>query len=437
MSSEPAVVAEGLGKRYRLGQAASFRYRTLREELAGALRRRRGKADDAEEFWALRNVSFEVAEGEAVGIIGRNGAGKSTLLKILARITTPTAGRGDDRRGGWEPARGRHRLPPRADRPREHLPQRGDPGHARAPRSERKFDEIVEFSGLERFLDTPVKRYSSGMYVRLAFAVAAHLDPEILLVDEVLAVGRRRLPEEVPRAKMSNLSTVGRTVLFVSHSMPTVARFCPRVILLDRGGVVADGPPASVIGTYLSAGLGTTAERIWSASAGAPGDDVVRLRAVRVLDEDGELMQEVDVRRRVGVEIEYELLEARPNLRPFANLHFFNDQGTCLFVSADHVNREWWESPRREGVVRATCWLPPNLLAEGRVTVTAAVSTYNPTVVHAREDDAVAFMAVDRSDGDGARGVHSHDLPGVVRPLLEWSVAAVEPRVTAGGAVRP
>ncbi len=435
MSSEPAIVAEGLGKRYRLGEAASFRYRTLREELANSFRRRRGLAEEGEEFWALRDISFEVAEGETVGIIGRNGAGKTTLLKILARITPPTAGRAVTRgRVGslLEVGTGFHlELTGR-----ENIMLSGAIMGMRRAEVLQRFDEIVEFSGLEQFLDTPVKRYSSGMYMRLAFSVAAHLDPDILLVDEVLAVGDADFQKRCLE-RMSDLSNVGRTVLFVSHSMPTVVRFCPRVVLLDRGGVVADGPSAGVVGTYLSSGLGTTAERTWSTPAGAPGDDVVRLRAVRVLDGDGEAVQEVDVRRRVGVEIEYELLQARPNLRPFANLHFFNDQGTCLFVSADHVNREWWESPRQEGVVRATCWLPPNLLAEGRVTVTAAVSSYNPTVVHAREDDAVAFMAVDRSDGDGARGAHSHDLPGVVRPLLEWSVATAEPRVPAGGAVRP
>jgi lipopolysaccharide transport system ATP-binding protein len=296
----------------------------------------------------------------------------------------------------------------------------------------RRFDEIVEFSGLERFLDTPVKRYSSGMYMRLAFSVAAHLDPDILLVDEVLAVGDADFQKKC-LGRMSDLTSAGRTVLFVSHSMPTIFRLCPRVILLDRGGVVADGDSATVIGTYLSSGLGTTAERVWEERAAAPGDGVVRLRAVRVVNEAGRVVEEVDVRQRFAVELEYDLLEAPPNLRPFANLHFFDDQGICLFVSQDHVNHQWYGAERSTGTVRATCWIPGDLLNEGRVTVTAAVSSYNPTVVHAREDDAVAFVVVDKNDGGGARGAHPNDLPGAVRPLLEWSIVAAEPRLPAGG----
>jgi lipopolysaccharide transport system ATP-binding protein len=284
----------------------------------------------------------------------------------------------------------------------------------------RVFDEIVEFSGLARFLDTPVKRYSSGMYMRLAFAVSAHLDPDILLVDEVLAVGDADFQKKC-LGRMSDLSTTGRTVLFVSHSMPTIFRLCPRVILLDRGGVVADGPSAAVVGTYLSSGLGSSAQRVWATPAEAPGDGVVRLRAVRVVNEDGAVVEEIDVRQRFAIELEYDILETQRNLRPFANLHFFNDQGVCLFVSAEHVNRDWYEAEQRTGRVCATCWVPGDLLNEGRVVVTAAVSSYDPTVVHAREDDAVAFMVVDKLEG-GSRGAHPNDLPGALRPLLEWSV---------------
>jgi homopolymeric O-antigen transport system ATP-binding protein len=433
MSSELAIVTEDLGKRYRLGEAASFRYRTLREELASSLRRRRGRADPEEEFWALRGVSFEIGVGETVGIIGRNGAGKSTLLKILARITPPTTGQAVTRgrvASLLEVGTGFHlELTGR-----ENIMLAGAIMGMRRAEVLRRFDEIVAFSGLEQFLDTPVKRYSSGMYMRLAFSVAAHLDPDILLVDEVLAVGDADFQKRC-LGRMADLTNAGRTVLFVSHSMPTIFRLCPRVLLLDRGGVVVDGPSATVVGTYLSSDLGSTAQRVWESTADAPGDGVVRLRAVRVVDEDGVVVEEVDVRQRFAVEVEYDVLDA--SRRPFANLHFFNDQGVRLFVSAEHVNRDWHEAEQSTGSVRATCWIPGDLLNEGRVTVTAAVSSYNPTVVHAREDDAVAFFVVDKSEGGGARGAHPIDMPGAVRPLLDWSVATAEPGLPAGGAVLP
>ena len=420
MSSEIAVAAEGLGKRYRLGEGESVgRYRSLREDISEAVRRRRRR--NIPELWALRNVSFEIPMGETVGIIGRNGAGKSTLLKILARITAPTAGQALTRgRVGslLEVGTGFHMELTG----RENIMLAGAVMGMRRTEVLRRFDEIVEFSGLDGFLDTPVKRYSSGMYMRLAFSVAAHLEPDILLVDEVLAVGDSEFQKKC-LGRMSDFSTAGRTVLFVSHSMPTIFRLCPRVILLDRGGVVADGPSTAVVGKYLSSGLGSSAERVWDDPEQAPGNDLVRLRAVRVLDEAGAVADEVDSRGRFAVEVEYDLLRVQDNIRPFANLHFFNDEGVCLFVSGEHVNPRWNETECRLGRMRSTCWVPGDFLNEGRVIVTAAVSSLDPTEVHARENDAVAFMVVDKGQG-GARAGFARDLPGAVRPLLEWSVSA-------------
>jgi lipopolysaccharide transport system ATP-binding protein len=429
MSSEIAVAAEGLGKRYRLGEGESVgRYRSLREDISEAVRRRRRR--DIQELWALRNVSFEIPMGETVGIIGRNGAGKSTLLKILARITAPTTGQALTRgRVGalLEVGTGFHMELTG----RENIMLAGAVMGMRRTEVLLRFDEIVEFSGLEGFLDTPVKRYSSGMYMRLAFSVAAHLEPDILLVDEVLAVGDSEFQKKC-LGRMSDLSTAGRTVLFVSHSMPTIFRLCPRVIFLDHGGVVADGPSTTVVGKYLSSGLGSSAERVWGDPAQAPGNDLVRLRAVRVLDAAGAVADEVDSRGRFAVEVEYDLLRVQTNVRPFANLHFFNDEGVCLFVSGEHVNPRWSQTERRPGRVRSTCWVPGDFLNEGRVIVTAAVSSLDPTEVHARENDAVAFMVVDKGEG-GARAGFARDLPGAVRPLLEWSVSA-ESDVAVGAA---
>ena len=243
--SAPAIRAEGLAKRFRLGKRQ--RYGVLRDSLTElaraplrALTRSGAGRREAETIWALRDVSFEVGHGEVVGIIGRNGAGKSTLLKVLSRITEPTAGRAEvhGRVGSLlEVGTGfHHELTGR-----ENVYLNGAILGMRKAEIDRNFDEIVAFAELERFLDTPVKHYSSGMYMRLAFAVAAHLEPEILLVDEVLAVGDLAFQTKCLR-KMQDVSVAGRTVLFVSHNMGAIQRLCPRSLLLDDGRVVARRP---------------------------------------------------------------------------------------------------------------------------------------------------------------------------------------------------
>jgi lipopolysaccharide transport system ATP-binding protein len=284
----------------------------------------------------------------------------------------------------------------------------------------RKFDEIVDFAGISQFLDAPVKRYSTGMQVRLGFAVAAHLDPEILVIDEVLAVGDAEFQKKCI-GKMSEIGEAGRTILFVSHSMPAILRLCQRAILLDRGGVVAQGPTHEVVRAYLESDLGKISERRWQDPAAAPGDDIARLKAIRVVPSHGGRADEVDIREPIDVEVEY-WSKNPAGLRPSVHLHFYNDEGVCLFATNDWNDRAWWERPRQPGVVRATCRIPGNFLAEGRVTVMAGVSTYNPTVTHARERDAIAFQVVDRTEGDGVRGVYANEWPGVVRPMLDWRV---------------
>jgi lipopolysaccharide transport system ATP-binding protein len=283
----------------------------------------------------------------------------------------------------------------------------------------RRFSEIVEFAGVEQFLDTPVKRYSSGMQVRLGFAVAAHLEPDILFIDEVLAVGDAEFQKKC-LGKMSEIGQQGRTIVFVSHSMPAILRLCDRALLLDRGRMVDHGPTQQVVRSYLESDIGRTGERRWSDRARAPGDDVARLQSIRIVA-DGAATDTVDIRDPVNVEVEYWTQDPK-SFRPFVNLHFFNDEGVCLFITSDTTNRDWRATRRRTGLIRATVTVPGNFLAEGRVIVTAAVSTINPTVVHAIEPDAVAFQVVDRSVGDGVRGEWGGDLPGVVRPMLDWTV---------------
>jgi lipopolysaccharide transport system ATP-binding protein len=422
MSSEIAIRAENIGKRYRIGATQGIgRYRSLREDIAGLATNRRRKAERAKrDFWALKDVSFEIKAGETVGIIGRNGAGKSTMLKILARITPPTSGRGETvgRVGSLlEVGTGFH--PELTGR--ENIQLAAAIMGMRKSEMLSRFDDIVEFADLAKFLDTPVKRYSSGMYMRLAFSVAAHLEPEILLIDEVLAVGDAKFQKKC-LGRMEELSGAGRTVLFVSHSMPSVLRLCPRVILLDGGYLTADGSGSHIVEEYMGRG-GGAAERTWPDIHSAPGDDRVRLRSIRVLNQQGGAAPEIDIREPVFVEIEYWNMTDDSEFRPFANAHFFNAEGTQLFVSSDANNTTWRCQPRMKGLVRARCRIPGNFLAEGGVFVTAAVSSQEPTEVHAMEYDAVAFHVTDPSAGDGVRGEWAGDVPGVLRPMLEWTVS--------------
>ncbi len=424
MSSDMDAVLtlDRIGKQYQLGatSAGARGYRSLREELANGFRNRRSRCDTpSRDLWALRNVSFSVQPGERVGIIGRNGAGKSTLLKILSRVTAPTEGRAEVRgriASLLEVGTGFH--PELSGR--DNISLNGAILGMSRREIRAKSDEIVGFAGVERFLDTPVKRYSSGMYLRLAFAVAAHLDPDILLVDEVLAVGDADFQKKC-LGRMEEIGRSGRTVVFVSHSMPAILRLCERVILLDQGGVLADGAPHEVVRAYLDAGLGSSVERIWEHPDSAPGDDLVRLKAVRVRS-GGRITEEIDIRMPIDLEVEYWQLRRADGIWPSVNLHITNEDGILLFVTSDFNDKVWRIASRDEGTVRAVCRIPGNFLAEGRHFVLAAISTFNPTFVHALESDVVSFQVVDRSVGDGVRGEYPNDWPGAVRPLLDWKV---------------
>jgi lipopolysaccharide transport system ATP-binding protein len=427
---KPIIKVEGLGKRYRIG-AQRTPYGSLRETLTSAVRAplrlwRRGANGAAPTFWAVRDVSFEVQPGEVVGVIGRNGAGKSTLLKLLSRITEPTTGRIElyGRVGSLlEVGTGFH--PELSGRENIYL-NGAILGMARTE-IERKFDEIVAFAEVERFVDTPVKHYSSGMYLRLAFAVAAHLEPEILIVDEVLAVGDMRFQRKC-LDKMQDVGRQGRTIIFVSHNMPAIARLCPRTILLDSGTVLRDGPSHQVVSAYLSTGLGTTAARTWDDPATAPGNEVARLRAVRVRAATGEVTDALDIRQPVGIEIEYEVLTPGYVLAP--NLHFYNEEGVYAFVITD-LELAWRNRPRPAGRYLSTAYIPGNLLSEGTLFVGVAVSTLNPEIVHFYERDAVAFQVIDSMDGDSARGDYAGPMPGVVRPMVNWRTQLMNTGSTA------
>lgn len=413
------IRVENLGKQYRIGNRPP--YLTVRESLMNVARKPFSfllKSNEAEKhIWALKDISFSVEPGEVLGLIGRNGAGKSTLLKVLSRITEPTKGKAElygrvasllEVGTGFHPEL----------TGRENIFLSGAVLGMTRFEIKKHFDEIVDFAEIEKFIDTPVKLYSSGMYTRLAFAVAAYMQSEILLIDEVLAVGDAEFQKKC-LGKMADIGSRGRTVIFVSHSMPMVLRLCQRVILLSQGEIVTDGTPQEVTRKYLSSNVGSPAQRVWE-EKDAPGDETARLLSIKVLNDENEVADSIDIRKPITVEVEY--FNLKEDSRVTAILHFVNEAGITLFCSNDFTNKNWLKAKREAGKVVANCRIPGNFLAEGQVFVLVALGTYNPNIVHCVEHDAVSFQVVDRSEGDGVRGECTLEWAGVVRPMLKWDV---------------
>jgi lipopolysaccharide transport system ATP-binding protein len=444
-----AIRVENLGKLYRLGTQDRAED-NLVSAIVGALksplknyRKYRSTYDfrdvealgddaidagDSGAFWALKDISFEVKRGEALGLIGSNGAGKSTLLKVLSRITPPTRGRAEIQgrlNSLLEVGTGFH--PELTGR--ENVFLNGTILGMRRKEVEKKFDAIVDFSGVERFLDTPVKRYSSGMRVRLAFAVAAHLEPEVLIVDEVLAVGDAEFQRKC-LDKMQEGGKSGQTVIFVSHSMPAISRLCDRVLLLKDGRVAMDGPTHDVVSAYLANERPNSAQKEWPDRATAPGGEIARLCAVRLMSEDGAVSDTFDIRRPVGVEIHYEVLKGGCSLMPTFSL--WNDEGINICVAVDQ-DKQWRGRPRPPGHYVSTGWIPGNLLAEGVLSVNVTLWAMAPVRrVEFHETEVVAFQTLDTLDGDSARGDFQGNLPGLIRPMLRWTTAADTVRAANG-----
>jgi len=417
-----AIRVENLSKLYRIGLARSRRdtfadfglkiSKVIHRPTASKLTTRNSPSDI---FWALKDVSFEVKRGQVVGIIGPNGAGKSTLLKILTRITEPTTGRAEihGRVGSLlEVGTGFH--PELTGR--ENIYLNGAILGMKRVEIRRKFDEIVAFADIERFLETPVKRYSSGMYVRLAFAVAAHLEPEVLIVDEVLAVGDGSFQRKC-LSKMEDVGKQGRTVLFVSHSMPAITRLCERAILLNEGSVTEEGPSHFVVSSYLNSVRRTTSVREWTDAEKAPGGEVARLRAVRVREQNGQIADTIDIRKPVSVEMEYDVI--KPGYKLLAGLQFYNEEGVHAF-SAHDLDPDWRRRPRPAGRYVSTVQIPGDFLSEGTMFVGAALDTLDPVIVQVYMLDLVAFRVIEKMDSDSARGDYAGKMGGVVRPLLKW-----------------
>jgi len=371
-------------------------------------------------LWALRDVSFNVDRGEVVGIIGVNGAGKSTLLKVISNITPPTMGTIRIRgrvSSLLEVGTGFH--PELTGRDNIYL--NGTILGMRKREVDAKFDEIVDFAGVDKFLDTPVKRYSMGMRVRLAFAVAAHLEPEILIIDEVLAVGDAEFQKKCLN-KMEDVGKEGRTVLFVSHNMAAVTRLCSRGILLSAGSVIGDSDAHSIVSTYLTSGMGSAASREWPDINDAPGDDSVRLRSIRVIDSEGTVAEGMDIRNPVGLVMEYDVLSDDQVLMPYFRLT--NEEGIIIFSTIDQDPKGHTEA-RAPGRYVSIAWVPGNLLSEGMIYILVAMRTKHRKYRPFQIGDAIAFNVIDKMEGGSARGEWVGRLTGAVRPKLEWSTEFV------------
>ena len=435
-----AISARGISKQYARGMDGGW---SLHRGLGGLVRAMRGNRQDEprtgkDTFWALDDVSFEVMRGERVGIVGRNGAGKSTLLKILSRVVFPTHGAATIRgrltsllevgTGFNENLSGRENVYLNAS----------IHGLSRTE-IDRRIDDIVEFAGVRPFLDTPVKRYSSGMQMRLAFSVAAHLDPDILLLDEVLAVGDLSFQQKCLE-RVEGLVSEGRTLVFVSHSLDAIARFCNRCIWLDGGKIRMDGPAEDVVEAYLEEFAGVRSARVWESNGAVlpksevhtatsspspgqtivsmPGDDDARLVSVRLLGDDESPRSSVAVDEPLGIEVTFDVLREGKNVQP--TLHFKGSSDQVLFHVA-YTDPEWLRVPPPVGRHVATVWVPANLLNVGITHLTVALVTPDPYVVHCRAERAVSFNVFERfGEGHLARGLYSRDFPGAVRPLLRW-----------------
>jgi lipopolysaccharide transport system ATP-binding protein len=424
--ARPVIEVDRLSKSYRLGAIGASSVRD-RLELWWAERRgaavSAGRAGRAREFWALREVSFTVEPGEVVGIVGRNGAGKSTALKLLSRITAPTSGRAVLRGRAaslLEVGTGFH--PDLSGR--DNIYMNGAILGMRIAEIAARFDDIVDFAEIGAFLDTPVKRYSSGMYVRLAFAVAAHLEPEILLIDEVLAVGDAAFQKKC-LGKLGDVARAGRTVLFVSHNMTAVQSLCTSALWLDQGRIAAQGRVGAVIADYLRVQMALGFDRSWPDPESAPGNQQVRLAGVRLVPEDGTEPDQITVRTPLAIEFDYWNLA--PGARLNLSLQVSNEEGQCVFVSVSTREPDWHGRPFPQGLFRSRCRIPANLLNDGLYSLVLLVVRDTSRVVY-KFDDVLAFEVKDVAE---ARGDWYGKWVGAVRPQLDWSTEQLSPVAAA------
>jgi lipopolysaccharide transport system ATP-binding protein len=415
--SNLALRVEDIGKQYNIFTEAQ--YTTLREKIVEVVKspvKTLLNPTGSERFWALRHVNFELNHGQVLGVIGKNGAGKSTLLKILSRVVEPTEGQAEihGRVGSLlEVGTGFH--PELTGR--ENIFLNGAILGMKKTEIEKKFDEIVAFSEIEKFIDTPVKRYSSGMYMRLAFAVSAHLEPEILVVDEVLAVGDAEFQRKC-LGKMSDVAQQGRTVLFVSHNMSAILRLTSETLVIEKGRLALRAPSAQAVDYYLSNGFAQESERTWDPDEVPASCAPFRPVALRVVNTQGKATDTFRSVEPLAIEMEYQLDEPVTGLR--VGIYLMTTRGETIFTSFDTDDPTEFErlGTRGAGHYRSRCLIPADFLNEGRFVIGVNASSYR--IRRYFQDEQVLTFTI---DGAGAPGTHwPEPRLGPVRPRLEWKI---------------
>ena len=427
--SDIAIKVENLSKQYRLGEVGTG---TISHDLNRWWAKMRGKEDpflkigetndrskkgDSDYVWALKDINFEVKKGEVLGIIGKNGAGKSTLLKILSKVTGPTIGeiKGFGRIASLlEVGTGFH--PELTGR--ENIYLNGTILGMTKAEVSKKLDEIVDFAGVERYLDTPVKRYSSGMMVRLGFAVAAHLEPEILIIDEVLAVGDAEFQKKAI-GKMEEVSKgEGRTVLFVSHNMDSIKSICTSSIVLYNGTISFCGNVDDAISNYISNIQKRSA--VSYIYADSPGNEFAKIKSIKIINSNNELSNQFYTDDCFEIEIEYwDINDLSTNT---SIIHIKNQYNQLLFASNEFNSSNWKKIHETSGLIRARCRIPAKLLQPGVYSVLVAIGCYNPNIVHVLLDNIVSFEIQETYSISSEKGKITGEWPGLIRPHLEWFV---------------
>jgi lipopolysaccharide transport system ATP-binding protein len=404
-----------LSKKYTLQETQQ--YIALRDVLSNAAKNIFSTKPDKKEFYALQNINLDIEKGERVGIIGRNGAGKSTLLKILSRITPPTTGtiklRG--RVGSLlEVGTGFH--PELTGR--ENIYLNGSILGLKKKEINNKLEEIIDFSGVEKFIDTPLKHYSSGMQMRLAFSVAAHLEPEILLIDEVLAVGDMEFQKKC-LGKMEEVSkNDGRTILFVSHNLDSLRKFCTTAVLLDSGEIIDQGNTEKIINLYASKHLETNPAMVWENGVESYNKEVL-LHKTYLHDDSVLIRSRFDTTEKIGISMEYEVKKDEVSFTHGINV--FNQENVNIFNSHD-VTLPNGNQKRKKGSYKSTVWIPGNLLPEGIFSISVAIFLPNPVDILIHQRNVLSFETYTDFSKLSARGNYADDFPGVIRPLLQWDV---------------
>jgi len=418
-----SIKLENIGKRYQIRRGQ--RYGTLKETINRIInpfhyRKKRNydpvDSDKTDTIWAVRDISFSINQGEIVGLVGRNGAGKSTLLKIIAGITTPTCGKAviEGKIGCLlEVGAGFHPFLSG----RENVFLSGSILGLSRAEIKKKFDEIVAFAEVESFIDTQVKYYSSGMYARLAFAVAAHMVVDILIVDEVLSVGDIAFQKKC-LGKIDDVANDGRTVLFVSHNMAAIQRLCNRGVLFHNGKIIMDSNIDSIVSKYLDNYCDVPAKRVWPYSD-APGDDHVKLLSIRVLNSKDDSVQTIDIHESVRIEIVYHVKKIHQP--PVVIIHFINEQWLHLFSTHDFYPKKASTIKENQEVCKI-CNVPGNLFNQGRIYIHIEIINHLSKKNHVNLKEAVSFEAIDQRGLEEMEDPFGTQWPGVIRPALTWEM---------------